>query len=192
MRDDVQAESRGDGTAPQGATPSLARRMACFAYEALILFGIGLVPGAVGAFFVRVLGPEGAWHAEGALRVIAFLVYGVYFTWCWSRSGQTLPMQTWRIRIVTAQGGALTQRRALARYLLACAWVAPGWLAGTLLGLRGWAMLGCVAVNIACYALLALARRDRQFWHDAMCGTRLVSWQARPAGAAAPLAATSR
>ena len=139
------------------ATPSLARRMASFAYEAMLLFGIGLLPGAVGAFFVRVLGAEGAWHAEGALRAFAFAVYGVYFVCCWSKSGQTLPMRTWQLRVVTREGRPLTQRRALARYLLACAcWLLPGWLAGTLAGWRGWPMLASVGANV-----VACAARER-------------------------------
>ena len=164
---------------------TLARRMACFAYEAMILFGVGLIPGAVGALLVRLLGAEAAWHGEGALRLIAFVVYGVYFVWFWSKSGQTLPMQTWHIRVVTEAGRPLTQPLALARYLLACAWVAPGWLAGTLAGWRGWAMLAAVGANVVLYALGTRLRRDGRFWHDAVCHTRLVVWHASAARRAA-------
>jgi uncharacterized RDD family membrane protein YckC len=178
--------------ARRAATPALGRRMASFVYEAMMLFGVGLVPGAIGAVFVRLLGAEAAWHVEGTLRAIAFVVYGVYFVWFWSRSGQTLPMQTWRIRVVTRGGAALTQRRALARYLLACAWLLPGWLAGTLAGWRGWPMLAAVGANVVVYAGLALARRDRQFWHDAACGTRLVVWQPPRTAGSQPLAASPR
>ena len=68
-----------DGAVPLADLPdlpaaTLARRMACFAYEAVILFGVGLIPGAIGALFVRLLGAEAAWHGEGALRLIAFVV----------------------------------------------------------------------------------------------------------------------
>ena len=38
------------------SAPSLRRRMACFLYEGMILFGIGLIPGAVGALFVALTG----------------------------------------------------------------------------------------------------------------------------------------
>ena len=180
---------------PPGASPladspalfeaTLARRMACFAYEAVVLFGIGLIPGAIGALLVRLLGAEAAWHGEGTLRLIAFAVYGVYFVWFWSRNGQTLPMQTWHIRVVTEAGMPLTQPLALARYLLACAWVAPGWLVGTLAGWRGWAMLAAVGVNVVLYALATGLRRDGRFWHDAVCRTRLVVWHAAAARRAA-------
>ena len=155
--------------------------MACFAYEAVILFGVGLIPGAIGALFVRLLGADAAWHGEGALRMIAFVVYGVYFVWFWSNGGQTLPMQTWHVRVVTEAGAPLTQAHALARYLLACAWVAPGWLIGTLADWHGWAMLAAVVANVVLYALAARLRRDGRFWHDVACRTRLVVWRAAAA-----------
>jgi uncharacterized RDD family membrane protein YckC len=150
--------------------PSLKRRMACFVYEALILFGIGLIPGAIGALFVAVTGRE---HGV-ELRYIAFIVYGLYFTWFWSRRGQTLPMQTWRIRVVTAAGLPLTQWHALARYFAAWAWIAPAWALARLNGWAGKEMFAAIGVGIVAWALLALLHPQRQFWHDALCGTRLV------------------
>ena len=105
--------------------PSLRRRMACFIYEGMILFGIGLIPGAVGALFVALTGQTHPLQSETTLRVFAFVIYGVYFTYFWSRRGQTLPMQTWHIRVVTTAGDKLSQPRALARYFAACLWFAP-------------------------------------------------------------------
>jgi uncharacterized RDD family membrane protein YckC len=103
----LQAES---GAA--AAAPSLSRRMACFVYEGLILFGIGLIPGAIGALFVALTGHQHPLQSDAALRVITFVIYAVYFSWFWSARGQTLPMQTWHIRVVTTSGEALTQARA--------------------------------------------------------------------------------
>jgi len=33
---------------------------------------------------------------------------------------------------------------------------------------------------VLAYAGLALLRPDRQFWHDVVCGTRLVTWRPPP------------
>ena len=55
--------------APPGATPSLARRMASFVYEGLLLFGIGLIPGAIGALFVALTGHKHPLQGEFALQV---------------------------------------------------------------------------------------------------------------------------
>jgi uncharacterized RDD family membrane protein YckC len=165
---------------PHRATPGLARRMACFVYEAMLLFGIGLIPGAVGAWFVAQTGHQHPLQSDAALRVYAFIFYGVYFTWFWSRRGQTLAMQTWRIEVVTVDGQRLSQGRALMRYLAACMWFLPATLLASLNRLPPWQSLAAVTAGIVIYALLALLQRDRQFWHDVLCGTRLVDVPAPP------------
>jgi len=163
----------GDGAA-MAAAPSLSRRMACFVYEGLILFGIGLIPGAIGALFVALTGHQHPLQSDTALRVITFTIYAVYFTWFWSVRGQTLPMQTWHIRVVTAQGQPLTQPRALMRFITSCAWFAPAALLASVNGWTRWQGLGAIAVGVVAYALLTLLHPQRQFWHDALCGTRLI------------------
>jgi uncharacterized RDD family membrane protein YckC len=163
--------------------PSLARRMACFIYESMLLFGIGLVPGVVGALFFAQTGQQHPLQGETALRLFAWLLYGVYFVWFWSARGQTLAMQTWQIGIVSVSGSRLTQPRALARYVGCCvAWFAPPTIVTMALRLPPWLGLGLAAAWIAVYALLALAEPGRQFWHDRLCGTRLVDTRRRGTG----------
>lgn len=158
--------------------PSLNRRMASFVYEGLLLFGIGLVPGAIGALFVALTGHQHPLQSDTALRAITLLIYAVYFTWFWSARGQTLPMQTWHIRVVTARGRPLSQPHALMRFVASCAWFAPAAVLGALNGWTRWQGLGAAAVGVVAYALLALLHPQRQFWHDALCGTRLVNDEA--------------
>ena len=171
-------------SAPAGATPSLKRRMASFVYEGLLLFGIGLIPGALGALFVALTGHQHPLQSDTALRVITLLIYAVYFSWFWSARGQTLPMQTWHIRVVTAAGQPLSKGRALARFVASCAWFAPAAASATLNHWTRWQGLAAVAVGVIGYALLALLHPQRQFWHDALCGTRLID--ARPGAPATP------
>jgi uncharacterized RDD family membrane protein YckC len=163
------------GPATDLPTPSLKRRMACFVYEAMILFGIGLIPGALGALFVALTGQQHPLQSESALRLFAFALYAVYFTWFWSKRGQTLPMQTWHIQLVAQDGGTVSQARALARVFASCAWFVPAVVVAHLNGWTRWESLGAVLVGIVAYALLALLHPQRQFWHDTLCGTRLVS-----------------
>ena len=170
----------GNGAA--AAAPSLSRRMACFVYEGMILFGIGLIPGAIGALFVALTGHQHPLQSDTALRLITFTIYAVYFTWFWSVRGQTLPMQTWHIRVVTAQGQPLTQARALLRFIASCAWFAPAAMLASLNGWTRWQGLGAIAVGVLAYALLARLHPQRQFWHDALCGTRLVDERPTKAG----------
>ena len=165
-------------------TPSLLRRMTCFVYEATLMFGIALVPALLGTVFFAQTGQSHPLQSEGVVRAFALVVYGIYFVGCWSVRGQTLAMQTWRIRVVTAEGARVGQARALARYVACCiAWFAPATLVAALLQLRPWPTLAAVVLGIALYALLALAAPGGQFWHDIVCGTRLVDTRAEPAPA---------
>jgi len=84
-----------------------------------------------------------------------FSVLLLYFGWLWKRQGQTLAMQTWKIRLVSANGKALGSRQIVLRYLLA------------------WPSLLLGGIGL----LWALADRDRQFLHDRLAGTRLVKLQ---------------
>lgn len=164
--------------APAGAgarmAPGIGRRMASFVYEGLLLFGIGLIPGAIGALFVALTGHQHPLQSDAALRAITLLIYAVYFSWFWSVRGQTLPMQTWHIRVVTAQGKPLTQARALARFVASCAWFAPAAALAAANHWTRWQGLAAIAVGVVAYAMLSRLHPQRQFWHDALCGTRLV------------------
>ena len=170
----------GGAPTPHGAAttvraPSLLRRMTCFVYESTLLFGVALIPAVVGTLFFAQTGQRHPLQNEGVLRAFALVVYSVYFVGFWSARGQTLAMQTWRVRVVDAAGRGLSQWRALARYIACCvAWFAPATLIAWWLGLTPWQALGAAALGIVGYALLALLAPGRQFWHDIACRTRLV------------------
>lgn len=160
--------------------PSLRRRMASFVYEGLLLFGIGLIPGAIGALFVALTGHQHPLQSDTALRAFTLLIYAVYFSWFWSARGQTLPMQTWHIRVVTTDGQQLSQARALARFIASCAWFAPAAAIAAMNHWTRWQGLAAVGIGVVAYALLALLHPQRQFWHDALCGTRLIDSRTLP------------
>jgi uncharacterized RDD family membrane protein YckC len=151
--------------------------MAAFLYEGVLLFGVLAVAGTV--YAVAVHQTSGIQKRTG-LMAVCFVVLGLYFIVLWTRAGQTLPMKTWHLRLVTDRGLALTPRRALARYLAAWAWfVPPLALAGALHLPNAWAIFGLLAGWIALYALSALLHPSRQFWHDSLCDTAIVT--VRPA-----------
>lgn len=148
--------------------------MACFLYEFMLLFGIALVPGAVGALMVLRYGESFGTERGLVLQTFAFFFFGAYFMWFWVRRGQTLAMQTWRIRLETATGDRLGAARAGARYLASWLWLAPPAIFGAALQMSTWQKLAVVVAWMVGYAALALLHPQRQFWHDALCGTRLV------------------
>jgi len=168
--------------------PPLVRRMACFLYEVMLLFGVALIPAILGTLFFAQTGREHPLQSENALQAFALVVYGIYFVGFWSARGQTLAMQTWRIRVVGSNGERVSQARALGRYIACCfGWFAPATLIASWAHLAPWPKLGAMALGIIGYALLALAAPGRQFWHDIACRTRLVDTRGeKPPGSLRP------
>jgi uncharacterized RDD family membrane protein YckC len=101
-------------------------------------------------------------------------VFGVYFVWFWHK-GQTLAMKTWHIRVVDAAGQPISQLRALARYALSWLWFVPPLAAMVPFKLSGAEMAVIVMGWVVFYALLSRLHPQRQFVHDALAGTRLIS-----------------
>ena len=151
--------------------------MACFVYEGVLLFGVVMVAGLLYALITR---QQHALVGTTGLQVFVFVVLGAYFVTFWSRGGQTLAMQTWHIRLVTHEGLPVRKTRAVARYLLSWMWFLPALATVWWSGLKGGAStLAALLVGVLGYAALTWLHPQRQFWHDAVCGTRLIWW--RPA-----------
>lgn len=150
--------------------PSLRRRMACWLYEGMLMFGVVFIAGYL---FGTLSQTRNAMDNRWALQAFLFVIFGIYFTWFWSK-GQTLAMKTWNIRVVDTAGQAISQPRALLRYVCTWLWFLPPLAAmapfhfpagETMVLLFGW---------VACWALLSRFHPQRQFLHDALAGTRLV------------------
>ena len=109
-----------------------------------------------------------------ALQAFLFLIFGIYFVWLWSR-GQTLAMKTWNIRIVDVAGRAVSQPRALLRYVLSWLWLMPALGAVAPFNLPVGEIVVVVLGWVAVWAVLSRFHPERQFLHDALAGTRLIS-----------------
>ncbi|HEY0821881.1 MAG TPA: RDD family protein [Rhizobacter sp.] len=155
--------------------PSLRRRLACLLYEALLLFGVTLVSGFLGTLVMKLAGRPSSDEYHLIMQIVGVSVWAAYFVWFWTRRGQTLPMQTWGIKLVTSNGKHLGVGHALLRYAACAAWIAPAVLLAKLNHWSPGATMAAVGVNMVGYALLALLHPQRQFWHDVLCGTRLVT-----------------
>ena len=140
--------------ADAAVTPSLLRRIACLVYEGLLLFGLGLIPGALGALLLALTGRA---HPV-VLQAFAFLMYAAYFTWFWSTRGQTLAMQTWHIKVVTDEGDQLTRARAFSRFLASCLWFAPAAALSLLNRWTPWQSLAAAAVGVSLQAYACSGR----------------------------------
>jgi uncharacterized RDD family membrane protein YckC len=155
------------------APPSVRRRLATLIYEAVILFGIVFI--AAYLFSTLTQQRNGLVHHQWLAAWIG-LVVGVYFAWCWTHGGQTLPMKTWRLRVVRANDGAtLSWPRAIVRYLLAWLWFLPPLVLHPLLGLSVPQTLCVACAWLIAWAASARLFADRQFPHDKLAGTRIVA-----------------
>lgn len=169
--------SRTDESPAALPVPGLWRRMACWLYEGLLLFGVVFIAGYL---FSTLTQTRHALQHRLAQQAFLFVVLGIYFTWFWFK-GQTLAMKTWHIRVLDARGHPLTQGRALLRYLLSWLWFVPPLGAGRLFALSAPESVLILCGWIAAWAILSRFHPERQFWHDALAGTRLVD--TRTAGA---------
>lgn len=145
--------------------------MACWAYEGILLFGVVFIAGYL---FGTLSQTRNAMDNRHALQAFLFVVFGIYFTW-FGAKGQTLAMKTWHIRLVDANGRPVTQLRALARYVLSWIWFLPPLIAAQPFGLNAIETTVIVLGWVAIWAILSRFHPLRQFWHDALAGTRLIS-----------------
>jgi uncharacterized RDD family membrane protein YckC len=130
--------------------PGIGRRLASMLYEGLVVFSVLLIgfwlPQALLAGMGLVFSAKALW-----LHVLLLLM--LYFVWFWLNGGQTLPMKTWKLRIANPDGTPPRPLQALLRYLAA------------------WPSIVFFGIGI----LWALIDKDRQFLHDRIAGTRIIS-----------------
>lgn len=139
--------------AGQLPSPSLLRHLTSMIYDTLLVIALVFVVYAL-ALGVLVQFSDGQQEVVGPYlgrALIAFSVYG-FFCAFWLKSGQTLGMQAWRIKLVADRGDK----------------VGPGA-----------ALLRCVGATLsaACLGLgylWKLVDRNGRYWHDYLSGTHLV------------------
>jgi uncharacterized RDD family membrane protein YckC len=126
----------------------LGRRLLSLTYEALLVTAVVLAGSLPFVMFA---------HGAGSIARPLFQLYlvaliGAYFTWQWRRGGRTLAMKTWRLKLVTRDGGEIGWVDAVTRYLYA--------LGGTL--------------TLGAGFLWALLDREGLFLHDRLAGTKII------------------
>ena len=95
---------------------NLKVRLLSLTYEALILSALLLV---ATAGFTAVVGDSQSQPTRTILQIYLLFVAGSYFVWSWTGGRRTLPMRTWRMRLVDQTGSAPSLQSAVIRYLVA-------------------------------------------------------------------------
>jgi len=142
-----------------GTPAGFGRRLAALLYDALLLAALLMIFTGGALFFTHgaavVPATAGAWvylYRAGLVLLIAG-----YYLLNWLRSGQTLGMRAWRLRVVSDSGKPLALKAAALRVLL---------------GVMAWA-------PAALGVLWMYVDRDRLALHDRLSKTRVVRVSAR-------------
>ena len=171
----VSESAQAAALPPAAVTPppvSIRRRLAALVYEGVLLFGIVF---AAGLAFSLVLQQRNGFTHHNLMTAWIVLVVGAYFVGFWHKGGQTLPMKTWRLRVVGPHDAPPTLARAALRYLAAWLWFLPPLALHPLLNLSIPHTLALEAFWFAMWAASARFAHDRQFLHDRIAGTRIVA-----------------
>lgn len=121
-------ESQHAQTSQTTAKPraGLLRRLASLLYDSFIVGAIWML---IGFILQLVVGPDTSQLIDGQVQTdplldnILFILMVVscagFFLWFWTKSGQTVGMLAWRIKVVDLKGGNISVRQAALRFLLA-------------------------------------------------------------------------
>ena len=144
-----------DTTAPPPpARAGLPRRLAAVFYDSLLLLALLMI---VTALFLLTTGgeaidPRTQPVLEFIYRLVLLLLIVGFFGVSWTRSGQTLGMATWRLRVEREDGRRLTWGDTLRRL--------------------GWSLVSLLPAGLG-FAWV-LIDPERRAWHDRLSRTRIV------------------
>jgi uncharacterized RDD family membrane protein YckC len=156
-------------------TPTLKRRLICLIYELFLLTAVVMF-----GLFVFLFVTQRLPHADAIVQygrqIVLFLVAGAYFIHSWTGSGHTLAMKTWRIKLVKVGHARVPLKAAVLRYLAAWGWVLPALIVCWRFHLTGKGEIAAaVTINMLAWGMAVFLDKDRQFLHDRIAGTRLIS-----------------
>lgn len=151
------------------------RRFFSMVYEQVLVIGLVML---VALIFAVSTHQTHALKHQFALQVCLFMSLGIYFVWPWLKSGQTLAMKTWRVRLLSSNQSnhltPLTIKQAILRYLLSWIWLLPA------LAISAWypfnnqqTALACT-INVIIYWLIAYIHSSKQLLHDRLLGVVCV------------------
>lgn len=137
------------------------RRLAAWVYDFLVAVAIIMLASALALGLAAALtaldwvqlteGMDHAgWLAQGPWYSIYLIsVLTIFFGWFWKRSGQTIGMRAWRLKLQNRDGSRLTLKQTIIRLLTCCAGLGNLW----------------VLVDV----------KNRRAWHDYAAGTEVVT-----------------
>jgi uncharacterized RDD family membrane protein YckC len=132
----------------------LLRRLGALLYDTLLLVAVLMIATSL---FLPLTGGEAitsaaGWPLEWAYRTVLAGLVVLFYGSFWTRSGQTLGLKSWRLRLERDDGARLTWADTLRRLAAATLSLLPAGL--------GW--------------LWIVVDPDKRAWHDRLSRTRVV------------------
>ncbi len=128
------------------------RRMGAILYDTLLVFSVLLfatIP------YLLITGGEAIDSGDRIFQIYLLLIMALYFILPWKIRGQTLGMQSWKIKVVSESGEQISWGQAIKRILFsAFSWLPAG--------------LGYFWI---------LFDREKLAWHDRLSKTQLVHFK---------------
>ena len=135
---------------PELPSPGILRRLGAMLYDTLLLLALLMMLSYPYVWLVGADKPGLALKTAYQIYLLAICFF--FFAGFWVRGGQTLGLRTWRLKLVTQDGGPITWGIALKRFAFACV------------------SLLCLGLGF----LWMMHDRDKLAWHDRWSGTKLI------------------
>ncbi|HET8730705.1 MAG TPA: RDD family protein [Moraxellaceae bacterium] len=179
--------------APAGASAEPAGmlvRLFCLTYDGLLLVALWMVTGAL-------LVPLGTPAAAARQHQIALVspafqnfvltpslvaVTWLFYGYFWTRAGQTLGMQTWRLRVLRADGSRLRWTDAITRCAAACLFPLVCGLMSRLAFQTPSAFLLSISLGFLGNYLWMMWNPRHLTWHDQLSATQVWRLPPEPKG----------
>ncbi|MDQ7075693.1 MAG: RDD family protein [Gammaproteobacteria bacterium] len=103
-------------TEQSNCTPApLLRRLAALFYDLFLLIAVLFFASALAVAINQAPIPK----QNLGFQLYLLLVTYIFFAWFWTHGGETLGMRAWRLQLQSSQGGAITWRISLIRFMAA-------------------------------------------------------------------------
>ena len=145
----------------------LWRRIAAIVYDSILLIAMWFVTTMVyltvkgmviGVEAMKALAESDQSRSDYVLTAVLFQVTFLFFTYFWCKSGQTLGMQAWRIKLVSSNEIPISWKQCILRFASAC--------------------ISAIIVGLG--YLWMLWDSNKSTWHDRFSQTRIVLVPPKP------------
>jgi uncharacterized RDD family membrane protein YckC len=88
-------------------------------YDGLVVMGLLMIAGFIAVLINKLLTGEESIGSNPAFQLYLVLVIVGYFLYFWNKSGQTVGMKAWRIKLINQETTTITNKQLLIRLMVA-------------------------------------------------------------------------